>query len=186
MRGYKGFSLVELMVTLAIASIATMVAIPSFSTFMQNNRMTTNTNDFITSLNIARSEAVKRGSKVTLCKSANGIDCTADDHWEQGWIIFVDSNDNAAVDAGEPLLLVHQALNDHTTLVGNTNVANYISYAAAGFTQVAGGGFHQTGTLILCDNRGFGEQAKAIVINFTGRPAAMKATDSNETNCSAT
>lgn len=163
-----------------------MVAVPTLSTLMQNSRMTTNVNDFVTSLNIARSEAAKRGTKVTLCKSKNGNNCANSGDWEQGWILFVDTNDDAVADVGETLLQVHQALTGNVTLIGNGNVADYISYAATGFTRLKNGGGFQAGTLILCDDRGFGDQAKAVVLNNTGRPATMKATDSDKSNCDAT
>lgn len=190
MAKWNGFTLVELMVTIAIAAILLTVAVPSFITTIQNNRMTASLNDFVTDLNLARSEAVKLGSRVTVCKSADGVACTTEGDWSQGWIVFSDPNNTGLYETGvadETLLRVHQALPDaNTTLVGNSNVNNYISFTGTGFTQLIIGGF-QAGTLIMCDDRGFGRDAKAIVINTVGRINTLPANDSslNVDNCNA-
>lgn len=186
MRTLKGFTLIELMVTLAIAAIVLTVGVPGFMATIQNNRITTSLNDFVSDLNLARSEAIKRGSRVTLCKSDDGETCTQDGDWSQGWILFSDPNDNANFDEGaesETLLRVHQALrDDDASLTGNSNLRDYISYMGTGFAQRTTGGV-QNGTLVLCDSRGFGEHARAIVLNRTGRPTSMPATESNANNC---
>ena len=66
-----GFTLVELIVTMAIAAIILTQAVPSFSTMISNNRLTTQTNDLVADINLARSEAIKRGLRVILCRTAN-------------------------------------------------------------------------------------------------------------------
>lgn len=181
----NGFSLVELMVTLVVATVVLTIAVPSFISMVQNNRMTAYVNDFITTLNVARSEAIKRGIRVTVCKSNNGTGCTTNGHWEQGWLSFVDANNNATVDNGETLLQVHEALRGkNTTLIGNSNVDDYISFAATGFSQQTSGAL-QPGTLILCDDRGFGKNAKGIVLNTTGRVMAVPATETGKVDCHA-
>jgi len=92
MRKVTGFTMIELMVTLAVAAILVTVAVPSFQTMIESNALTSQINLFIGSLNAARSEAVKRGKQVTLCKSVNGSSC-AGAGYEAGWIVFVDTND---------------------------------------------------------------------------------------------
>ena len=182
MNGLKGFTLIELLVTIAIAAILLTVGVPSMVATVQNNRMTTAINDFVSDLNLARSEAIKRGSRVSLCKSADSQRCTDEGDWSQGWLVFADPNDNASYDAsneGETLLRVHQGLaGDDTTLTGNTPLRNAISYLATGFTNL-------NGTLVLCDGRGFNDYAKAIVIYRTGRPTTVPASESSATSCNA-
>lgn len=85
----RGFTLLELMATIAIMAIVVGIAIPSFLTLIENNRVQTQANTFFTSLIAARSEAVKRNQAVTLCKSADGENCTTANHWEQGWLAHV-------------------------------------------------------------------------------------------------
>lgn len=189
MRTLKGFTLIELMVTLAIAVIVLTVGVPSFMATIQNNRITTTVNDFVSDLNLARSEAIKRGSRVTLCKSADGNSCTQSGDWSQGWILFSDPNDDASFnedeEEGETLLRVHQALrDDNASLTGNQNLRDYISYIGTGFAQLTSGGI-QNGTLVLCDSRDFGDHARAIVLNRTGRPISMPASESNASSCNA-
>ena len=166
-----GFTLVELMITLAIAVILLTIGVPSFNTAIKNNRLTTATNDLVAVLNLARSEAVTRGLRVTVCKSADQATCTSDNGWEQGWIAFSDENNNAAYNSGgtppETLLRVHSTLGNQITATGNANVADYISYISTGQSQMIGGAF-QAGTIKLCDDRAE-DVGKDLVINSTGR-----------------
>src|SRR5947209_2461821 len=91
-RAPRGFTLVELLVVLAIAAILVGYGAPAFSGLLRSTRLTTATNDLFAGMLMARSEAVKRRSRVALCKSSDGQSCTAAGGWEQGWIVFHDSN----------------------------------------------------------------------------------------------
>ncbi|MFW2438865.1 MAG: GspH/FimT family pseudopilin [Arenicellales bacterium] len=146
-----GFTLIELIVTLTVAAILMAAAAPSFRELIQSNRLTASVNELSGSINMARSEAVKRGRRVVVCKSSNGNDCvtTSSTFWQQGWIIFVDDNNDAVHDAGEELLRVHDALERNVTLTGNGNVANYISYISEGRAQLTDG-TSQSGTINAC------------------------------------
>lgn len=166
-----GFTLIELIVTLAIAAIVLTVGIPSFRELLRENRLATQANEFLAALALTRSEALKRGVRVTLCKSADGASCTADGGYEQGWVVFVDPNNNATVDTGEVILRVYEALPGGLTLTGNTNVRSYVSYTPSGMSQLLGGGF-QAGTLTLCA----APKARSITINSTGRARIAVAT----------
>lgn len=164
----KGFTLMELIAALTVAAVLLLLAIPSLSTLIMNKRITTQTNDFIAVLALARSEALKRVARVTVCKSANGTACAGSGGWEQGWIVFADTDNDATVDNGEAILQVHSALEGGSTLRGNTNVASYISFVASGTARLTSGAF-QSGALVLCDERGAGEHARGIGISVTGR-----------------
>jgi len=167
----SGFTLVELMVTLAIAIILLSVGVPSFTGTIENSRLTTAANKLISATNLARSEAIKRGVRVTACKSSNGTACTASGDWAQGWIVFTDEDNNATYNnATETLLRVAGKLGKNLTLTGDANVGDYISYVGGGQSQLStadGGGF-QTGTLSLCDDR-TGNFGKDIALSSTGR-----------------
>lgn len=159
----RGFTVIELLVTVAVFAIILTVGVPSFVDLIRNNRVATQANLFIGTLSVARSEAIKRGARVTLCKSGDQLSCTTADDWAQGWLVFADANENASVDAGEAVIQVYQPL-EGTTLVGNTLVTDYISYVADGTTKKTDGGF-QNGTVSLCRP----PVGRSIVINKAGR-----------------
>ena len=166
----NGFTLIELMITVAMAAIVLTLGVPSFQEIIRNNRLATQTNAFVGALSLARSEAVKRGVRVTVCKSADGAACIASGGYEQGWIVFTDPDNDAIVDAGETIIRVSETTaSTGITLTGTTgNVADYVSYTADGITRLASGtpsGAFQAGTLTVCK----APKARQIVINKTGR-----------------
>ena len=93
----KGFSLIELIVTLAVASVVIALALPSFQRLMQSNRVAAIGDEFSSALTFARMEALKRSQRVSICASDDGVACTAD--WNDGYIVFVDT---AASDTAAP------------------------------------------------------------------------------------
>ena len=110
MKSNAGFTLIELIVTVAIAAIVLTLGVPSFQEIINNNRLTAGANELVGALHLARSEAVKRNVRVTLCKSADGAVCTTSGGYQQGWIVFVDPNSNGTVDAGEPVIRSYSCL----------------------------------------------------------------------------
>ncbi len=129
----RGFTLIELMMTLAVAAILITVAIPGFSTIIRDNRLVAGTNQLVTALAVARSEAVKRGSSVSVCASNNGSSCTGT-NWNQGWVVFADSSTAGSVDGTDTVLRVQGAINsDLSITVSSTNGNNYASFRSTGF-----------------------------------------------------
>lgn len=160
----SGFTLVELMVVVAVIAILAAIATPSFNSFIISSRISTQVNDIVSAVNLARSEAVKRGNGVSICQSSNGATCGAGSDWATGWIVFSDPNVNAAVNTGEEVIHVFPALSGSTTAVfsGNTNS---ITFLGVGRTI---GSF--TGTFAkVCPPAGGGD-CRYICINSQGRP----------------
>jgi len=159
-----GFTLVELIITLTIAGILAALAIPAMQTFILDQRLTSQANEFITDLNLVRSEAVKRGASVTLCSSVDLSGCSASTQWETGRIAFIDSDGDGTVDAGDTIMRVGQRLEGSNTFrpVGGSTTG--ITFTGAGLTSLASGEI----TLRLCDTRLAGK-AVAVLVNFTGR-----------------
>ena len=86
-KGQKGFTLMELLFTIAVAAIILSFGVPGFMSFIDNNRAVTHTNDLVTALNLARSEATRRGSAVLVCSSSDGVECSGINDWSDGWVV---------------------------------------------------------------------------------------------------
>ena len=164
---HTGFTLIELMVTIAVLAILMTIAIPSFQNMVLNNRIVAQANQLITALNYARSEAVKRAAPATVCSTNGGTACAGSMNWSTGWLVFADANENGAVDGGEAVLRVWPTLSTGNTL--NTGKDLRVTFAASGFAT----GFNDT--FRLCDKRGAAE-ARSIVINSMGRSYVQKGT----------
>ena len=169
-----GFTLVELLITVALVAIVLGLGVPSFQSTVLNNRLTTQANALVAGLQFARSEAVKRSRRVTVCRSADGTSCAASGGWDQGWIVFLDADDDGDWDAGEDILRVNEALvGTGQSLVGSADVAQYISFASTGVPRKPDG-TAQSGTLFLCDSRG-SDYSRTVTLSQTGKASAAKA-----------
>jgi type IV fimbrial biogenesis protein FimT len=163
-----GVTLFELLITLSIVVILLTVAVPGFQQLISSNRMTAVTNEFVATLSFSRSEAIKRSTRVGVCRSVNGASCAGSGSWDQGWIIFVDGGTVGVVDGSDTILRIHTALSSGSTLIGNTNVASYISYVANGFSSTATGAM-QAGTIEVCNPIPTTTEGRDIVISASGR-----------------
>lgn len=151
------------MVTLAIASIVLSVGVPSFRGVIMDNRLVTQSNQFVTSVKLARSAAVRYQRSATVCATAN-FDaavptCTASTDWSNGWIVWVDKDRDAVTDANE-VLSVFGPINASSTLASAT--ASSFTYDARGFAVTGGG------DLTMCDSR-TAETGRQIRVNSVGR-----------------
>ena len=171
----SGTTLLELMLVVAVSGILLTIGIPSFASIVSSGRVTNATNSMVASLHLARSEAIKRNSRTVLCPSTTGNTCAASGGWHQGWLVFHDSNNNAALDAGEAVILSQPGMPDGFRLTGNDLVASYISYAPVGATRTLSG-LYQLGTLTVCEASGSSVSARRIVISMTGRVRTSKVT----------
>ena len=162
MKKESGFTLGELMVTLAIVGIVMAFAIPSMQTFVKNERLTTQINTLVSHLAYARSLAVTRRQQVILCASDNTTSCSGI-NWAKGWILFIDVDNSSGFTAGDEILRVKQALAGGNTLVSSTG--DSIIYDNRGFSPSS------NGTFSLCDDRGASDPyyVKSITISNTGR-----------------
>ena len=162
----RGFTLIELMVTMAVAAIILAFAVPNYQTFVLNSRMSAQSNDFLSALQLARSEAVKQGTRVSVCTSANSTTCTLVGNWEQGWLVFVDINQNGTLATAAQLIRVFPPLSGGSTLTGSANVVNLVSFEPNGATSLAMGGAE---TVSLCPPAPAAVPGRDIQISASGR-----------------
>ena len=153
--------MIELMVTVAVLAILLSIAIPNYRTFVMNSRMASQTNDLVTALSLARSEAVKLAANVTVCASSDGATCTGG--WNLGWIVR---------DAAGTPIRVQRALGGASTLSGGTDVASTITFTASGRTTIPVTATAASTTLTLCPPTPASVQGRAIQIERTGRSSS--------------
>ena len=130
----QGFSLLELMVALAVVAILVTVGLPGFAAMTRQNCTVTSANAMLSVLIAARSEALKRDRSVSLCKTVDGSACStvADSGWDRGYLIYLDDNGNGRHDATEPLLKVEMPLSSCASISSASGYANALSYDGLG------------------------------------------------------
>lgn len=167
-RKNKGFSLVELLVTVAIASIFLALAIPSFHTIRQNNQAVTISNYLSGGLSYARSEAIKRGTTVSLCGAADNAQtsCGASNDWSNGWIVFSDLDGDGVIDIGDEILKASPIPSLGATI---TAPGDFVTFSPNGFVASGSGDFS------LQAQGCYGENARTVTISNAGRLSVAKA-----------
>jgi len=166
---HEGFTLLEVLTSLAVASILLTAAVPAMQDFIIRNRMSTEVNTFVASLYLARSEAVKRLRNVSLCPVKSDGDCdSSSQDWEQGWKVYY--TDPAS--GSEVVLQQNPALPSRFRIIGNQSGFDYDPTGQLAIPTTAG-------TYIFCDTGGIA-QARNVVVSGEGRVR----TQLNTTACS--
>ena len=155
-RSQHGFTLYELMITVTIVGVILTFGIPNLTAFTQNSRMTSSANDLHAAFHLARSEAARARTNITICASADpmgaGSDC--DGTWDQGYIVFIDDNgDRARAGANETVLRAHPPA-DTGVMLRIANNATYFMYASTGLGRQDTGGNTAVSQVVMCDDRG--------------------------------
>lgn len=173
----RGFTLLELMVVLAIAAILMAVAVPSFALLIQKNRLATQTNAFIGDLQFARAEAIKQGQPVTICASSDGSTCLGTTTWGTGWIVFADPDNTKTRDTTKPaeaVLRTQARWTSSDTFTASNSIAA-ISYSRDGFAL----GLSGTITLAMRTNPANAQTTRCVTLSLVGRPQVVSPNGSN-------
>ena len=164
-QGIRGFTLIELMITLVIAGILVALAGPAMRSFVQDQRLTGQANEFVGDLNYARSEAIKRASNAGVCASSDGASCGGT--WQNGWIVFVDTDNSRTWTTGDSVLRVHESITSDVAINSSASIA---VFSASGLLDSGTG----TGDYTLCSSQ-LGK-SRTINITSTGRPSMSSGT----------
>jgi type IV fimbrial biogenesis protein FimT len=165
MRGGQGVTLIEMLTTLTVLGVLGAVALPGFNNLRRDAGRSAAVNSFFHALFLARSESIKRGEVVSLCKSSDGKTCTHRGvEWTGGWVVFVnaDRDELPERDAGETVLATYAGWPEGRI------TSNRLAYSFRPHAQGV-----VNGTIVFCDSRG-PEHARAIIISHTGRPRVAR------------
>ena len=185
----KGFTLIELMVVIAVLAVLLSIAAPSFTAFRRNSELTSLANKLVGSINAARGEAMKAGRSAFVVP-ANG---TA---WTSGWSVYVDMNaDNTYTEGVDTLVQTQPAVSSFISISANGNAASsspYISFDSAGYarTVVIPGNATGPANLALTIQRNdvatanSSEETRLVIVARTGRIRACK--PSGDSSCVST
>jgi len=182
-----GVTLIEALLVLALLAILAALAAPALGQMVAQQRLQTTAAELAGALALTRSEAIKQGRRMVLCRigpesaphqrcATNSNTVNAPAHqWTAGWLLFADPNGNAQRDDGETLLRIGAAAPAGVLVRGNMPVARYVSYMPQGHTLLVTGAF-QAGTLTLCRAGLSPSPAVQIVISRNGRPRQQRTT----------
>ncbi|MFP5414689.1 MAG: GspH/FimT family pseudopilin [Gammaproteobacteria bacterium] len=159
----RGFTLIEMMVTVAILAILIAAVTPSFRGILRDNQAATQASAVVTSLMLARSEAIKRNAPVAMCRSNTGTSCAGSD-WADGWILWTDIDGDAAVDSVE-IVQVREALAGNFAL---TATGSSFTYRPDGSVTGAADSFE------LLPSDGDTDYGRCVAVDVTGRPSVTK------------
>jgi len=163
-----GFTLIEIMVTVAVVAIVSLVVLSSLRPVLAENRIVLRVNMLTGLLQMARSEAVRRGVDVVICHSRDGRYCDRRDDWSENWLVFVDINRDRRRDANECIVAFQQA-------PGNGTRADYRAFGSRHYLTYRPDGRTRTnGTFTVCHPE-FPALSRAVIVTKSGRPRISRA-----------
>ncbi len=178
LRTSRGFTLVELLMVLAIVAVLSTLAVPAFGAFIGRTQARTARNVLETSLNQARIAAVNHGGHVVVCPSLDAAHCARATTWHQGWILYVDLDHDRVRADHEPLLAVGQVHARGVAIVSSSGrlVLDYRPDGSASGTNL---------TLTVCDRQSGAGGASTVVVSPSGRVRRGVATPAAASACLA-
>jgi type IV fimbrial biogenesis protein FimT len=160
-----GFTVIELMIAVALSAILLSMAVPAMNTFVSNSRQTGTVNDFLASMHMARSTAITMNTRVTVCPSSDAQNCEAVS-WDEGWIVFTDGDSDQSVDVGETM--VSTSAGGDGLSIASAEFGDFLMFRPNGRAMNATLN-ENSGQFTVCDHRG-ASHAKVLIVDLSGRP----------------
>ena len=159
-----GFTMIEVLITIAIAATLMSLAIPSFRYITNSNRIASELNGLLGDLQLARAQAIKEGRTVTVCQSSDSATCTNSTSWEGGWIVFSDPTNVGVYDAGEIYVRKQKPFSGTDSFTAS-NTVSAITFNREGYAVGIA-----NGTLItLHDSSNNSAWTRCLFINLSGQ-----------------
>jgi type IV fimbrial biogenesis protein FimT len=174
---YRGMTLIEMMIVIAILSILLAIAVPSFSNLIIRNQMAGNISDFVGALRRAKAESSARLTSVTVCiRNGNICNVLAGAAWNDGWLVFTDNNSDGVIDINETIIYEQGALGRQVTFRGTGNAARRITFSPAGNTNL-----NNQERFIMCDVNG--AIREGILMTVAGHSSSLHRSDIAAGDC---
>jgi len=175
-RSMSGFTLTELMMVIGISATLLVIGVPSFKYVTVSNRISTEVNGLLGDMQYARSMAIKQGLPVTVCASTDGANCNYGTAWQNGWIVFLDSNDDQTRQASEAVLRAQGAFSSTDTFVPDNGAFTAITFNREGYASTNAA---VTVTLLLHDSTSNSAWTRCLAITPVGMLSTEKAAVGN-------
>jgi type IV fimbrial biogenesis protein FimT len=171
-----GFTLIELMLGISVLGILLGIGVPAYQGMIRQNRLAAQTNELLATAAMARSEAVKRGSTVSICPAAtDGSNaCSGDASWSNGWILFNDDDGDGVYDGGVELILQRWPTSAERRMTITNAGRTSLTYRGDGGTTLGAG---VTTTFLVAPESGYcnnAQGARNVTVTATGRVNAVK------------
>ncbi len=167
-----GLTLIELAIGMAVTAILLSVAVPSFHRFVENNRITSETNHLMANLHYARHAAITHYAQVVACPSPDLLQCDGSNRWDRGWIVFIDKDENGQPDAPEDILRVVSA-NDR--LIMHSAGRHRVRF------QPSGSAYGSNLTIRVC-SKSQSIEPRAVIVSNPGRARVSRHVDPESCN----
>ncbi len=180
----SGFSLIEMMITLSILAIITMISIPNQTPVMKQKQVSTSLHDLMKSFSYARTKAVTTQVPVVICAKPNttSMQCTSspdpDPEWQKGWLVFQDSNNNYRYDTNEILFQSHDGFDDNIGIFDANGLGNNLAFYNNGKADI-----DTMKTIVVCDQSGHSKAARGIALSVTGHGSTIDISTTQKDNC---
>jgi type IV fimbrial biogenesis protein FimT len=159
----RGMTVVELLIIVSALAVVILLAVPGSSMLIENYRLKSTSSNLVEGLNLARGEALRRGSTVRVCPSSDGRLCRSDGDWAQGWLVYTDGNGDGVVQDIE-LIRAFEGPNEHVRIVSRGAAETGAAFTVAGLVPANGS---DSGEFVVC-HAGSSREARSILVDYEG------------------